>query len=363
MRKTEVLVVGGGPAGLSAAIAAASMGAKVLLVDDGLKLGGQLVKQTHKFFGSHRQSAGVRGIKIAGMLLSDIEKLKDKIEVVSNTTATGYYQDDGVVTAMTGEDVYMKIKSERVIIATGASERMLTFPNNDLPGVYGAGAVQTLMNVYGIVPGDRVLMVGAGNIGLIVSYQLMQANVEVATVVEAMPYIGGYLVHASKIRRLGVPIYTSHTILEVYGKDAVEAAAIVKLDSKWQPIPSTKRILNVDTVCLSVGLSPLIELLWQAGCKMKYVPQLGGNVVLRDKYMRTSRRDIFVAGDVAGIEEATSAMLEGKLAGLIAASDLGYAYDGWEADREDTLSSLEELRRGPLSEKIRSGLKEVVVEW
>ena len=94
---------------------------------------------------------------------------------------------------------------------------MLAFVNNDLPGVYGAGAVQTLMNLYGVVPGNNILMVGAGNIGLIVSYQLLQAGIKVEAIVEALPKIGGYLVHAAKIRRLGVPIYTSHSLKEVYG--------------------------------------------------------------------------------------------------------------------------------------------------
>jgi sarcosine oxidase, subunit alpha len=148
-----------------------------------------------------------------------------------------------------------------MIIATGASEKFLGFPNNDLPGIYGAGAVQTLMNVYGVKPGNNVLMVGAGNIGLIVSYQLMQAGVNVEGIVEAAPRIGGYLVHASKIRRMGVPIYTSHTVKEAHGTDTLTGATIIQLDETWQPIPGTEK-----EWILMFCASPLVCLLCQNCC-------------------------------------------------------------------------------------------------
>ena len=166
MKQTEILVVGGGPAGLCAASAAAELGADVLILERDSKPGGQLVKQTHKFFGSKKQYAGDRGIQIGDFLLEQVESTP-KVEVWPDATCLGIYED-GVVTAEK-DDKHIKIKPERIIIATGAAEKALMFPNNDLPGIYGAGAVQTLMNVAGVVPGKRVLMVGAGNIGLIVS--------------------------------------------------------------------------------------------------------------------------------------------------------------------------------------------------
>ncbi len=126
--------------------------------------------------------------------------------------------EDGVISIEQNEK-YIKIKPQSIIVATGASEKFLTFPNNDLPGIYGAGAVQTLMNVYGVAPGKNVVMVGAGNIGLIVSYQLMQAGINVKAIIDASPKIGGYLVHASKIRRMGIPILTSHTVKYAHGTD------------------------------------------------------------------------------------------------------------------------------------------------
>ena len=362
MKMTDIAIIGGGPAGLSAAIYAASLGAKVTLIDDGLELGGQLIKQTHKFFGSEKQFAGIRGIEIAKKMIQDIKKY-DNIEVIDNATVTGYYEDE-VITIVQGVngDILKKLKAKRIIVATGASENMLPFVNNDLPGVYGAGAVQTLMNLYGVVPGNNILMVGAGNIGLIVSYQLLQAGIKVAAIVEALPKVGGYLVHASKIRRLGVPIYTSHSLKEVYGTDCVERAVISEINQNFEFIPGTEKELEVDTICLAVGLSPLSDLLWQAGCQMKYVAELGGYVALRDDNMKSTKYNIYIAGDVAGIEEASSAMVEGQIAGLNAATSLGYICDNFIKLNKSLKEELKELRANPLSEEIKIGIKKALIK-
>lgn len=359
MKQVEILVVGGGPAGLCAAINAAQAGAKVLVLERNEELGGQLIKQTHMFFGSEKQHASVRGVDIATILFDKIDELKN-IEIYKNATVLAIY-DDGVVTAEI-EGKYTKIRADKTIVSTGASEKTLAFPNNDLPGIYGAGAVQTLMNVHGVKPGDNVLMLGAGNIGLIVSYQLMQAGVNVKGILDAAPTIGGYLVHASKVRRMGIPIYTGYTVKEAYGKDYLEKATIVKLDENWQQIEGTEEDFEVDVLCISVGLSPLGELLWQAGCEMKYASMLGGFVPVRTENLETTVEGIFVAGDVCGVEEATSAMVEGYLAGLSAAESLGYEVIDFEERREDYLQQLESLRSGHVGDKIRAGLDQVTIK-
>jgi sarcosine oxidase subunit alpha len=355
MKTTEVLVIGGGPAGLSAALEAATHGAQVTLVDSDLQLGGQLIKQTHKFFGSEDEHAGTRGYKIGDLLFEELESLKDRIDVRVNTTALGYYKEDGMMSFSTGEEEYFRLKPERIVMATGAMERLIPFPKNDLPGVYGAGAIQTLMNVYGVTPGKRVLMIGAGNIGLIVSYQLMQAGVDVAGVVEFMPRIGGYWVHAAKIRRLGVPVLLRHTIVEALGETEVTGAVIQAVGDKGlegDPIQ-----IDCDIICLAVGLTPTAELLWQAGCDMQFVPELCGYVPRRDGHMRTSQSHIWVAGDAAGIEEASSAMVEGRLAGLGAARSLGQVKDSdYDARLAAYWERLTHLRAGEVGEKIRCGL-------
>jgi sarcosine oxidase subunit alpha len=230
-------------------------------------------------------------------------------------------------------------------------ENMLLFPGNDLPGVYGAGAVQTLMNVYGVKPGERVLMVGAGNVGLIVSYQLLQAGIAVDRVVEAAPIIGGYNVHAAKLRRCGVPIQTSHSIKEVCGETKVEGAVVVRLDENWKPIKGSEEYIKCDTICLAVGLTPSTRLLSQIGVNLEFISEAGGYVALHDESMQTSVKGVYVAGDASGIEEASTAMIEGKIAGLASAILLGRSKN--KKLLVQYREELVHLRAGPFGEKPR----------
>jgi sarcosine oxidase, subunit alpha len=358
MLKTDIAVIGGGPAGLCAAIAAASSGARVTLIDRNAQLGGQLLKQTHMFFGSVKQHASVRGFDIAKLLTSELERYRDLIEVLTDSTALGLYED-GVLT-VERERKYLKIKPSAIIGAIGASEKHLAFPGNDLPGIYGAGAVQTLMNQYGVAPGKSAVMVGAGNIGLIVSYQLLQAGIKVKAVIDAAPKIGGYLVHAAKIRRAGVPIHTSTTVQYAHGAQELERVTLSRLDGNWQSIPGSEFDVETDVLCIAVGLTPLAELLWQIGCEMRYVPELGGHVPLRNGDYETTVPNVYVAGDVAGIEEASSAMVEGRLAGLCAARNLGLKTEAFESEKQECLSQLQTLRSGPSGEKILRGLEKTM---
>jgi len=217
--------------------------------------------------------------------------------------------------------------------------------------VMGAGAAQTLMNLHRVLPGERVLMVGSGNVGLIVAYQLLQAGAKVIGIVEAAQKIGGYSVHAAKVRRIGVPIYTSHTVQEARGTKAVEKAVVVKVDERWNPIAGTERELDVDTICIAAGLSPLAELAWMAGCSFTYRPELGGHIPLHDENLETSVKGVYVAGDIAGIEEASTAMEEGRLAGISVAVSL-HRIDEEKARlaRSGIYCRIEELRRGPFGE-------------
>jgi sarcosine oxidase subunit alpha len=353
----ELVVIGGGPAGLAAAIAAADAGVSVLLVDRAFTLGGQLVKQTHKFFGSEKQYAKTRGFAIADLLVGEISRRSGSITTMTGTTAVALYPDR-VVTLLRGSD-YVKVKAGAVIVAAGASEKFLAFEGNDLPGIYGAGAVQTLMNVHGVLPAKRILMVGSGNIGLIVSYQLLQAGVGVDAIVEAAATIGGYKVHAAKIARLGVPILTSRTVVRAWGKEAVEGAETVQLDACWNPIPGTERTHAVDAVCVAVGLSPLVQLVAMAGGKTAFVSELGGLAPLLSEDHETTVPGVFCAGDAAGVEEASSALVGGRLAGLAAAKRLGHVPSDYDALVADCRGQLATLRNGPFGTKTLAGLAKI----
>ncbi|MCW4014187.1 MAG: 2Fe-2S iron-sulfur cluster-binding protein, partial [Candidatus Bathyarchaeota archaeon] len=180
--ETEFLVIGGGPAGLMGALEAAKRGVDVTIVDDKDMLGGQLVKQTHTFFSDVKYAAGKRGFNLGKSMVEEIEEM-DNVKVLTNTTAVGYYPSENRMLLVGPEQTSVKIKAEKYLVATGAYEKNLVFENNDLPGVYGAGGVQTLLNVYGIKPGNRGLIIGTGNVALMVAYHLIQAGIEVAGIV------------------------------------------------------------------------------------------------------------------------------------------------------------------------------------
>ncbi len=351
----DICVVGGGPAGLEAAIAAKELGAHVMIIDDNPVLGGQLIKQTHKFFGSKAHYCGVRGVDIAKILTDKVTELK--IDIIYNATVVGYYDDD--ILGVLRHDTFIPIKAKRYIFATGASENMLAFENSDLPGVYGAGAVQTMMNVYGVVPGKRALVIGSGNIGLIVPYQLLQAGVEVAAIVEILDKVGGYYVHAAKIKRAGVPIYLKHTIIEAKGNDSVEAAVIAEVGDTYECLLGTEKIVECDTILIAIGLSPLCELLYQAGCHIDYIPELGGHAPFHNEDMMTSQQHIFVCGDLACIEEASTAMLEGKIAGAKAYEALFGENKSSKEIADQAKKELSIIRSSPFEERILFGRKKL----
>ncbi len=317
MKRYEVLIVGAGPAGLSAAITAAKAGMRTAVFDENARPGGQLFKQIHKFFGSREHKAKIRGYRIGTELLSEAEALG--VEVHLNTVVTGIFEGKEINVIENG--VTCHYKGNSIIVAAGARENMIPFEGWTLPGVIGAGAAQTMMNLHGVKPGSRVLMVGSGNVGLVVSYQLLQAGIEVAAIIDAAPRVGGYGVHAAKVARTGVPFLLSHTIIKAEGRDRVTGAVVAAVDERFQPIPGTEIHYDVDTVCMAVGLSPMNQLLSMAGCRME---ERKGTVPVLNEYGETSVEGIFAAGDVAGIEEASSAMLTGRIAGASAARKLGF---------------------------------------
>jgi NADPH-dependent 2,4-dienoyl-CoA reductase/sulfur reductase-like enzyme/Fe-S-cluster-containing hydrogenase component 2/bacterioferritin-associated ferredoxin len=297
---TECLIIGGGPAGLTASIELGRAGVRALIVDDKHRLGGKLVLQTHKFFGSiDACHAGTRGIDIATRLENDVRSFEN-VRVWLNSTALAVFSDRRVGILRDGH--YVIVRPEIVLVAAGAREKSLVFKGNTLPGVYGAGAFQTLANRDLVRPSSRLFIIGGGNVGLIAGYHALQAGVEVVGLCEALPECGGYKVHKDKLVRMGVPVYTSHTVLAANGREDVESVTIAQIDQRWKPIAGTEKTFACDTVLVAVGLEPVDEFIGKA---------------------REFGLPVFTAGDSEEIAEASAAMFTGRIRGLEAARALG----------------------------------------
>ena len=311
----DVLIIGAGPAGLQAALTLAKLGSKIILIDDKDRLGGKLLLQTHKFFGSVKDSfAGTRGIDIAKILEEQIKEFEN-IEVWLDSPCIAVFSDKLV--GVLKDDKYVHINPKKLLVATGAREKMLAFPGNTLPGVYGAGAFQTLVNRDLVKSSEKIFIIGGGNVGIIAGYHAIQAGIEVVGLVEALPKCGGYKVHEGKLRRLDVPIYIRHTVIATHGKNHVEAVTISQIDEKFQPIKGTERTFEVDTVLIAIGLDPVNEFYVKA---------------------KEFGMDVWAAGDALEIAEASSAMFSGKIAGMKIGQSLGLTKEDvpteWEEKAE-----------------------------
>lgn len=360
MEKTDILIIGAGPAGLSAAVEAARLGAQVLVLDENYKPGGQLFKQIHKFFGSREHQAGTRGFRLGECLLEEAHSAGAAIHL--NSTVYGIYPDKRVAIIENGS-IHKLLTAKKIILATGASENALAFPGCTLPGVMGAGAVQTMVNLHRVLPAKKTIMIGSGNVGLIVSYQLIQAGGQVAALVEAALNIGGYGVHAAKLSRAGTPILTRHTVQRAYGRNRVEGVILVELDDHFQPVPGSECDVQAGCVAIAVGLTPLTELAQLCGCEFLYLPRMGGMLPKHDANMETTVSGIYVAGDISGVEEASTAMEEGRLAGIAAAESLGIISSVDATVRKKSVwERMDTLRTGNFGRIRREAKAQIVAE-
>jgi NADPH-dependent 2,4-dienoyl-CoA reductase/sulfur reductase-like enzyme/bacterioferritin-associated ferredoxin/Pyruvate/2-oxoacid:ferredoxin oxidoreductase delta subunit len=296
---TDALVIGAGPAGMAAADEMGAAGLSVVVVDDKDRPGGKLVLQTHKFFGSVADChAGTRGIRIAGMLAESLES-RSSVSLWLGATVLAVFSD-GVV-GVQRPDGYFMVKPRKLLVAAGAREKSLPFPGCTLPGVYGAGAFQTLVNRDLVRCSERIFILGGGNVGLIGAYHALQAGMNVVGIAEGASRCGGYKVHADKIRRMGVPIYTSHSVLAAHGGERLEAVTICGVYSSFKFIPGTESSFAVDTLLVAVGLNPVDEFHHKA-------LEFG--------------MDSRLAGDAEEIAEASAAMFGGRIRGREIACEL-----------------------------------------
>ena len=286
----DALIIGGGPSGLAAAAELGRMNVNTLIIDDKARFGGKLVLQTHKFFGSVEDCyAGTRGVDIAEKLEDQLKEFPS-VKTWSDATCLAVFSDKKAGVLRGGR--YHLVRPKAIISATGAREKSLAFPGNTLPGVYGAGAFQTLVNRDLVRPARRLFIVGGGNVGLIAAYHALQAGIQVVGLIEAQAQCGGYKVHGDKIKRLGVPVHTRHTIVRAEGSGGLETVTIAAVDEKFKVLPGTEKKFKADTLLIAVGLNSVDEFHAQAAA---------------------AGMEAFVCGDAEEIAEASAAMFSGKI--------------------------------------------------
>ncbi|MEW5961584.1 MAG: NAD(P)/FAD-dependent oxidoreductase [Chloroflexota bacterium] len=344
-RQVEVAVVGAGPAGLSAALAAARTGAQVLLIDNYRQPGGQYYRQLATEF---KTTQPARRQQEGSALWQQVSAAG--VELLAETTVWGAFAGNRLALYGAGAPAYLQARA--VILATGAYERAAAFPGWTLPGVMTTGAAQLLLKEQRILPGRRIVLAGAGPLQLVVAAGLAQAGAEVIAVLEATPLMRNVLQRPLPyglalwgqwgrlaeglsswlaLRTAGVPVYTGWGVVAAQGQAELTGVTIAQLDRQWRPIPGAARSLACDTLCCNYGFTPATELARLLGAHCEWRPERGGFVPVRDNYMQSDVPGVFVVGDGAGIGGAGLAGVEGQVAGLAAAAQVKANGSDWRA--------------------------------
>lgn len=318
MIKHKIVIIGGGPAGLAAAIAAYDAGVKdILVIERENRLGGILLQCIHNGFGLHRFKESLTGPEYADKYVR--EALKRNIPFLVGATVTDLSRDK-IVTVTSPETGILKIKAEAVILAMGCRERSrgaLNIPGSRPSGIFSAGTAQKFINVKGYAVGKRVVILGSGDIGLIMARRLTLEGAKVLAVCEIMPFSSGLKRNIEQcLNVFGIPLYLSHTITRIEGEDRVTGVVVSKADEKKRPVPGTEMHFDCDTVLFSVGLIPENELSKKAGVTLS--AKTKGAVV--DQNRQTSADGIFACGNVLHVHDlADFVSEEAELTGKAAA--------------------------------------------
>ena len=301
MKQVQLAIIGGGPAGLSAAIAARKAGVEdILLIERDRELGGILNQCIHAGFGLHTFGRELTGPEYAGEYVRQFRELN--IPCLSGTMVLDL-SPDRVLTVTGRETGLVQIQAQAVILAMGCRERprgALNIPGTRPAGIYSAGAAQRLVNVEGLMPGRDVVILGSGDIGLIMARRMTLEGAEVKAVAEVMPYSGGLKRNIVQcLDDFDIPLYLSTTVVEIHGQEHLTGVTLAQVDDKRLPIPGTERYIPCDTLLLSVGLLPENELTRQAGAALDAVT--GGPVV--DETLATSLPGVFACGNVLHVHD------------------------------------------------------------
>ena len=320
----ELVVIGGGPAGLAAAIAAAENGVAVddiLILEREPELGGILLQCIHSGFGLHRFGEELTGPEYAARFSKKVVEMGISA-LLSTMVLTLHQMEDGrkEITAVSSAHGLIRLKARAVVLAMGCRERgrgALNIPGTRPAGIYTAGAAQKFVNIKGFMPGRRVVILGSGDIGLIMARRMTLEGAKVEVVAELMPYSGGLSRNIQQcLRDFDIPLLLSHTITQIHGKERVTGVTISQVDEKRRPIPGSEQYFDCDTVLLSCGLIPENELTRQAGIPLD--PVTGGAVVGENR--ETGMAGVFAAGNVLHVHDLVDFVsAEAELAGVGAA--------------------------------------------
>jgi len=321
MENIDVVIIGGGPAGLAAALAAHDEGVSVAIIERDHELGGILQQCIHNGFGLRYFKEELTGPEYAQRF---IDKIKEsKIKVLLNTMVM-QITSDRIITTINPKNGLVHFKAKSIVLGMGCRERTrgaINIPGTRPAGIFPAGQAQRFINIEGYFPGKRVLILGSGDIGMIMARRCMMEGIKVVAVAEVLPYPSG--LKRNQVQCLddyGIPLYLRHTIIDIRGKERVEGVTIAGIDEKWRPIPGTEKTWDVDTILFSVGLIPENELSSKAGCK---IANNGGPEV--DEFLQTTVPGIFAAGNVLQVHDLVDFVtFEAKRAGINAAK---YAKD------------------------------------
>ena len=316
---TELVIIGGGPAGMSAAVSAYENGIKdILIIERDEELGGILNQCIHNGFGLHRFSEELTGPEYAQRYIDQVEKLN--IDFLTGTMVLDITEDK-VITATNREKGIFTIEAKAIILAMGCRERpkgALNIPGNRPAGIYSAGTAQKLVNIKGYMPGREVVILGSGDIGLIMARRMTLEGARVHAVCEVMPYSGGLARNIEQcLNDFDIPLYLSHTVVQIHGKDRVEGVTVARVDKNRRAVKGTEKYIKCDTLLLSVGLIPENELTQGANIELSAVTN--GAVVNQDR--QTCIEGIFACGNVLHVHDLVDFVSEeAAIAGISAAN-------------------------------------------